>query len=247
MAVEFNDAFLKRRSERRFYLLAAILFPLIVLIGFARTYYLKGFFDVPPLASLLVHLHGGVMTAWVVLFIAQVWLIRSKNIRVHQTLGLASVGLAALILIVGFFTAISAAKNGANSTPADIPRLAFLAVPMFDLVMFAVLFGGALYYRKKSANHKRLMFLTAVNFLPPALARIPVASLASLGPLFFFGFPTLLIIAALVWDTWHNGRLNKVFLAGALLLIASYPLRMIIAGTDVWMRLAAWLTGFALV
>jgi hypothetical protein len=47
--------------------------------------------------------------------------------------------------------------------------------------MFAMLFGGAVYYRKKPAAHKSLMLLTAINFVPPALARIPIAPLLNLG------------------------------------------------------------------
>jgi hypothetical protein len=237
-----NEAFLERMRERRVYLIAAILFPLIILIGFARTYYLKGLFGAPPLASIVVHLHGGIMTAWVALFVGQVFLIRTKNIRIHQTLGFAGIALAVLILISGFLTAIAAGKNGAVSFPPDIPRLAFLVVPIFDLIVFAVLFAAAVYYRKRAANHKRLMMLTAINFLPPALGRFPIAGLQSLGPLFFFGVPTVLTIIALVYDTWQNRKLNKVFLAGAIFLIASYPLRIAIAGTEPWLAFAAWLT-----
>lgn len=240
-----NEVFLARMRERRLYLIAAIFFPLIILIGFARTYYLKELFNAPPLASLLVHLHGGIMSAWVALFVGQVFLIRTRNIRLHQILGFAGIALAILILISGFLTAIAAGKNGSASFPPDIPRLGFLVVPIFDLLVFAALFAAALYYRKRAANHKRLMLLTAVNFLPPALGRFPVAGIQSLGPLFFFGIPTILAIIALIYDTWHNGKLNKVFLAGAILLIASYPLRIAIAGTEGWLAFAAWLTTFS--
>ena len=192
-----NEVSLVRIRERRIYLIAAILLPVIVLIGFGRTYYLKGFFSAPPLSSYLVQIHGGLMTAWVTLFIAQVFLIRTKNIRVHQRLGYLGVAMAVLIVISGFFTAIAAAKNGAASFPPDIPRMSFLAVPMFDLLTFSVLFAAAVYYRKKAANHKRLMLLTAIGFLPPALGRFPIASIQSLGPLFFFGMPTVLMLLAL--------------------------------------------------
>jgi len=236
-----SEAALSRMREKRIYLAAAILFPLIVLIGFGRTYYLKEFFDAPPLASLLVHFHGLIMTAWVGLFFTQVFLIRSKNIRLHQTLGFAGIGLAALVIVSGFFTAIAAGKNGALSFPPDIPRLSFLAVPIFDLIIFAILFGAAVYYRKQAANHKRLILVTAISLLPPAVARFPIAGVTQLGPLFFFGVPTVIVIAALVYDTWHNGKLNKMFLFAALLLIASYPLRLAIAGTETWMSFAAWL------
>lgn len=240
MAVsQFPDA---RRATRRFYLLVAILFPLIVLAGFARTYYLKEIFGTPPLSSLLVHLHGLLMTTWVALFIAQVWFISSKRIRLHQRLGYLGVALAVTIIPVGVLTAINAAKYGSASAPPDIPPLSFLVVPVFDMVVFAILFGAAVYYRKRPANHKRLMLLTVLNFLPPAIARIPLAFVAAAGPLVFFGVPDILAIVFIVTDTWLERKINKVFLAGTILLIASHPLRLILGGTGTWMSFAEWLT-----
>lgn len=230
----------RHRVTRRFYLLVAILFPLIVLAGFAQTYYLKGFFDAPPVASMLVHLHGLVMTAWVILFITQVWFISSKRIKLHQKLGIASILLAVVVIVVGIATAIASAARG-GGVPG-IPPLEFLAVPFFDMIVFPILFGTAIYYRRRPANHKRLMLLTVLNFLPPAVARIPIASLQSLGPLWFFGFPDVLAIIFVIVDTWRHKKLNKVFLAGTLLLIVSHPLRLMLSGTDTWLRFAAWVT-----
>jgi hypothetical protein len=234
----------RRAFDRRLYMTAAILFPLIILAGFARTYYLKGLFDVPPLASPVVHLHGLLMTAWVALFATQVWFISSRRIRVHQRLGYAGIGLGVLIIATGFVTALRAARFGAASTPPGISPRAFLIVPLFDLLMFAILFGGAIYFRKRAAEHKRLMLLTVVNFLPPAIARIPIAPLQALGPLWFFGFPTVLTLLCLGLDTRRHAKLDKVFLAGALLLIASYVIRLALMDTSGWMELSGWLTSF---
>jgi hypothetical protein len=89
------------------------------------------------------------------------------------------------------------------------------------------------------------MLLTVLNFLPPAVGRIPIGSLESLGPLFFFGVPTLLAIGLLIYDTWRNRRLNTVFLVGAIILIGSYPLRIILSSTHAWTNFAAWLTTWA--
>lgn len=240
-----NEPFDWRRSDRRLFAAVAVLFPIVVLIGFARTYYLKFAFGNSPVPSLLVHLHGLVMTLWVGYFIAQVWLIRSKNVRLHMKVGMLGIALAIAILFVGFFTMISAAKYGSPSTPPDVVPLAFLAVPFFDLLMFAGLFGAAIYFRNRPANHKRLMLLTVLNFLPPAVGRIPIESFQTLGPLFFFGVPAALAIGLLVHDTWRNGKLNVVFLVGSLIMIASYPVRIILSGTDVWMRFAGWLASLA--
>lgn len=240
-----NEAFDWRRSDRRIYLAAAILFPVIILIGFGPTYYARFAFDRPPVASMLVHLHGILMTAWVVFFIAQVLLVRTRRQKVHINLGLLGIALAILVIVVGFFTAAAAAKFGATSAPPDIPPLAFFIVPVVDLIMFAGLFGAAIYYRTRPANHKRLMLLTVINFLPPAVARIPVEIFQTLGPLFFFGVPTVIAIGLLIYDTWRNRKLNMPFLVGALVLIASYPLRIVISGTGAWMNFAAWVTSWA--
>ena len=239
-----NDAAERRLFDRRLFKIAAFLFPLIILAGFARTYYLRGLFAVPPLPSVVVHVHGLTMTAWVALFITQVWLISSKRVRVHQRLGYAGIGLAVLILPIGLIAALRAAKYGSQSAPPGVNQLGFLIVPLFDLVMFVILFGAAIYYRKKPAQHKMLMLLTAINFLPPAIARIPIPQLQALGPVWFFGLPTILALFCVGLDRWRHGRLNGVFLAGTLALVASYVGRLMLMNTPGWMETARWLTSF---
>jgi hypothetical protein len=239
-----TEAVGRRLFDRRMFKVAAILFPLLIVAGFARTYYLRGLFNVPPLPSVLVHLHGILMTAWVALFVTQVWLISSKQVRVHQRMGYAGVALGLLILPLGFITALRAAKYGSASTPQGVPPLGFLIVPLFDLLMFTILFGAAIYYRKTPARHKMLMLLTAINFVPPAIARIPIPALQALGPLWFFGFPTLLALFCVILDARRQGRVNGLFLAGTLLLIASYVGRLMIMPTSGWMETARWLTSF---
>lgn len=234
-----------RRSERRLFALTAAFFALFILIGFARTYYLKFAFGNPPVRSFLVHVHGALMTAWILFFISQVWLIRTRRVAAHMRNGMIALALGVAMIVVGFFTAVAAAKNPGPSTPAGIAPLSFLAVPLFDLVLFAILFGAAIYYRRQPANHKRLLLLTVINFLPPGIARFPFEPFISGGPLVFFGIPTAITIGLLIYDTWLNGKLNKLFLAGSILLIASYPLRLMISGTDAWISFAAWLTTWA--
>jgi hypothetical protein len=46
-----------RRSDRRLYLGASLIFLALVLWTFTRTFYLKPFFGTPPLSTLL-HIHG---------------------------------------------------------------------------------------------------------------------------------------------------------------------------------------------
>src|SRR5690348_16530698 len=116
-----------RVSDRRLYILAAILFPLIVLAGFARTYYLKPFFHTPDLPGRIVHLHGIIMTAWVLLFITQVSLVAKRRTKLHQRLGYIGGALSALVVIVGILTALYAAARGGSPGP---PALQFLVIPL---------------------------------------------------------------------------------------------------------------------
>jgi len=239
-----DTALARRQFDRRLYLTAGILFPLLIFVGFAPTYYLKGLFGRPPLPSNLVHLHALVMTLWVVMFVVQVRLISAKQVRLHQTLGYAGIGLAALVLMTGLPTAMRAAKYGSTAAPPDIPPLSFMIVPVADLVMFALFFTAAVIYRRRAAEHKRLMLLTAINFLPPALGRIPIAPLQALGPLWFFGSPTALALLCIVLDARRHGRVNRMFVLGTALLVVSYVARIALMGTHAWINFATWLTTF---
>ena len=225
-----------RVNDRRLYILAAIITPLIVLAGFARTYYLKPFFSTPDLPGRIVHLHGIVMTTWVLLFIVQVSLVATRRTRVHQRLGIAGSVLAALVVVVGVLTALSAAARGATPGP---PPLAFLVVPLGDMFVFAVLIGLALYFRRKPQLHKRLMLLAAINLLTPAIARIPLSFIYNGGPLAFFGLTDLCLLGFVAYDTIKHRRLHPVFLWGSIFIVAMQPLRLLLAGTSLWMSFAA--------
>jgi hypothetical protein len=230
----------RRISDRRLYILAAILIPIIVVIGFARTYYLKGLFTTPPIPSPLVHLHGLVMSAWVILFVTQVSLVAARRTKTHQRLGVLGSVLAALVFIVGILTGISAAARGATPGP---PPLRFLAVPIGDMLVFGVLISMALYFRRKLDVHKRLMLLAAVNLLTPAIARIPLHFIEVGGPVAFFGLTDLCLIGCIAFDTIKHRRLHPVFLWGVLFIIVSQPLRLWFAGTDAWLKIATALVG----
>jgi hypothetical protein len=226
----------RRMSDRPLYLLAAVVVPVIVLLGFARTYYLKGFFATPPLPSRFVHLHGIVMTAWVALFIAQVSLVATRRTKTHQRLGVLGAVLAALVVLVGVLTGLYAAARGVSPGP---PALQFLVVPLGDMLVFAVLIAAALYYRRRLDIHKRLMLLAAIHLLAPAIARIPLDVITNGGALAFFGLTDLCLVAFIAFDTIRHRRLHPAFLWGALFIIVMQPLRIAIAGTDAWLRFAS--------
>lgn len=231
----------RRTAERRLYLGAAILAALVVVAGFARTYYLKGAFGTPEL-SILKHAHGLVMTTWFALFLVQVSLVAAGRTDVHRKLGVAGTLVAVLVVVVGTMTALTAAKSGV-SPPGAPPALIFLVIPLGDLVVFALLFSAAIAYRKRPDIHKRLMLLTTLSILTAAIARIPIDALAAGGLPAFFIATDLFILGCVAYDTVRNRRLHPAFFAGVILVIGSQVGRILLAGTPQWTQFAKWLVG----
>ena len=229
----------RRNLDHRFFGIAAAAVIVAVIVGFGPTFYLKPFFNYPPIARSIIYVHGFVMSAWVILFAVQVYFISSKNIKLHQKLGYAGIGLAVLVFATGLMVTVSAARFGTASAPANIPPLEFMIVPFGDMVVFAILFGAAVYYRKNSPNHKRLMLLTMINFLPPAIARFP-GGFIDYGPLWFYGVPTVITIALIALDTWYNRKLNRVFLFAGIFLVAAMWIRLPLSTTQGWLSFAQW-------
>jgi hypothetical protein len=236
-----NSSLLQRPSDRGIFLTAAIGFPLLVFIAYFRSYYFRPFFDPKPLTNALVHAHGVVMTLWVAYFAAQIALVRTKNVRLHMTTGLAGIVLAALVVVVGLVTAYDSHVVRLTAPPGVNPH-GFMFIAVADMIMFVLFFGGAIFFRKRPAEHKALMLMTAINFLPPAAVRLQFVPEKYI-ILWAYGIPDLIAIGALIWYTVKHRRLNKIFAAAVLLLIASQPLRIIFAGSKIWLDFIGWLVG----
>src|SRR5262249_31657957 len=73
------------RNHRLFYTGMSIAIILTVFVGFAPTYYLKGYFGGAPLTP-LVQVHGLVFTCWILLFFTQTALIARHRIGIHRRL-----------------------------------------------------------------------------------------------------------------------------------------------------------------
>ena len=228
-----------RRRERLFYLGMALAILITVFAGFSRTYFLKAQFGSPPL-SLLLHLHGLVFTSWILLFLTQTTLVATRRVNLHRRLGALGAVLAALVLILGTATAIIRAKQGA--APIGVPPLAFLAIPLTDMLVFAGLVGAAFYYRHRADVHKRLMTLATIALLAAPIARLPFAFMRNGGPPAFFGVADLFIVACVVYDLVTRRRIHPATIWGGLVIVASQPLRLMLSGTPGWLAFAAWLT-----
>lgn len=224
--------------SKLFYPAAAIVGCAIIFLGFARTYYLKEFFGTPALPTLL-HLHGIVMTAWMLLLVVQATLVSVRRTDIHRRLGVLGGVLAVAIVAIGVTVGIRSARLG--HAPTGIPALSFLAIPLGDMFVFATMVAAAMYYRRRPELHKRLMLIATVAVLPAGIARWPLGAVAH-NPIVFFGLADLLFIGCVIYDCIKTRRLSPAYLWGGLVLIASHPLRLMISGTAPWLAFAHWVT-----
>jgi hypothetical protein len=230
---------INKNRDRKFIIVLFLTVICVVFAGFARTYYLNALFAQRTLAW-IVRLHGGMFTAWFGLFLLQITLVATGRTDLHRRVGVAGVALACVIIPLSFAVSIHAAKYGFHSAPPNVPALIFLVVPFFDSIVFGILVTAGLLYRGKPQIHKRLMILSTLGILTPAVARIPLHFVRAYGILPVFAMADSFALAYIVYDTISHKRLHLACLWGGLLIVLSAPLRFIIGGSGAWLIFAKW-------
>jgi hypothetical protein len=231
------------RNDRLFYTGMGVLVALIVFAGFSRSYYLNGWFETPagtPPVGPLLHIHGAIFTAWVVLNIVQPALVAGRNTALHRKLGYAGAGLALLMVAFGNVAAV-AAMHGGFIGLGD-PR-AFYAIPFFAINSFAIIVFLAVRWRNRAETHKRLILLSATQLIEAAVARLPVAAIGAGAPFSFMIGADVVIVAGVAYDLVSRGRVHKVWLWGGGLIVLSQALRLAVANTGPWLAFAETMAG----
>lgn len=224
----------RNNTDHRFFMAAAVGIASIVFAGFARSYYLKSLFGMPAL-PLMLHVHGLVMTSWIVLFFTQTCLIAAHRVDWHRRLGMFGAALAGLVVVVGAITMVHAAAGAVRTPPTHPPAfLAIFGFNLVDLVVFATFVCTAIVLRRRSDLHKRLMLLATLSMLGQPFARVVSNSTALL-----LVYSCVLVCVAI--DTFRNRRLHVAHAWGAPLLLGSLQLAYLGAQTQAWIRLAKWL------
>jgi hypothetical protein len=226
----------------RFHLIAIVAVAALVLIGFARTFYLKIWFDTPPLTRLL-HLHGAMFTAWLALHYTQARLIAARRVDLHMRLGIAGAVLGYSMFFVGVAAAVQGAALGHQ--PTDAPPLVFMAIPVGTITVFVLLLTAALSMRRRPDWHKRLMLLATFALIIPAAARLST---------YFVGrpYPQIGIVATILLVAWcwiedrrRIGHVHPAYKIAGTFMVLSLPARMLMGYTETWQQFAQWLVSLA--
>ena len=227
-----------RTREHRFFAGMAGVIALVVFIGFARTYYLAAAFNAKPLAAPIVHIHGAVFTAWIVLLVVQTLLVGTGRQSTHRALGLVGFGLAPLVVILGVAVAIEMVKRFAVVPTVDSPLI--FAVALSEIAGFTVPVFFALHLRRKREVHKRLILIGTIAMTTAGFGRWPVAFLLH-KPLPAMLAAFTLLVAVMAFDVLSMRRLHPATVRGSAWVVFIELTGFAIGHTNVWRTLVAHL------
>ncbi|ULQ57117.1 hypothetical protein KJS94_02760 [Flavihumibacter rivuli] len=221
-----------------------IVFFILMLWAFWTTYFTKLFHQ----ENYRMHLHGVTLILWCLMLIVQPYLIRAKKVNIHRKIGKLSYLLVPLILL----TSLDLLKYRLSQTTA-LTNTNFYAVALVlnALVIFVILYGLAIYNRRKGAIHARYMLCTAFPMFTPITDRIifiyfpswlnyvPNIGGEPVAPVFGFTLADILLIGLSIWD-WRSHKRWNVFPFALLLLIGYHFSVLNFYKYPFWIKFCEW-------
>jgi hypothetical protein len=216
-----NTIALERSSLRLRFFFVAMACAVIatVFAGFAPTFYLRGSFTQTRPMSVLLHVHGIVFSAWVSVFLIQTLLIARGQRRLHQRFGWIGAGIAAAMVTLVTAAVIEQLRR-VNGFPP--PPLA-VALSAFDIIVFAILVAAALYFRKRSDWHKRLMLSATIILLGAPMFRF-IIHFVGIGDMAKVSIVSTLLVDAFflpcfAYDLLTRRRIHPAYLVALVLIV----------------------------
>lgn len=220
-----------------FYFYLSLWMCAIVALGFVPGFFLPRP-DPTVLQNPVVHLHALVYVGWLALVAYQMRLPSQGRVADHRRVGQWIVYYAVLLVAMGLWVTFSRFFDRIEMGDAVGARIQMWP-PFSDMMVFPVLFGLALAYRKQPELHKRLMVLACCMLTIPGAARI-----------FFLGSPPDILAIELIFlspvyigilrDWLVERRVYPVYMIG-LAVLALMPLRMVVVDWPVWQTFTDWL------
>ncbi|WP_336896515.1 hypothetical protein [Novosphingobium sp.] len=204
--------------ERDYFLAFLALGVAGVVLGFVPPSWARfnGLADYP--APITLQIHAGLFLGWVVLLAAQIVFIRQGNPEMHKRLGLIGAAMIPAMAISSVFAETYSDRFAAIHQPGG---QRFLIVPIFSLGLFLAFTTAGLLLRRRSAIHKRLMFLGTTLLFGAAWSRVtepllmPIVGNHGMG--FFihrFIMTNAFLIMLAMFDWRTKGRLLPVSVLG---------------------------------
>jgi FtsH-binding integral membrane protein len=191
--------------DRYFYFAMSLLVAGIVVWGFSHSVNENLFHPAVP-RPFFLWIHAAAFSGWVAFYMFQSALVRTRNVKWHRFFGWFGVGLASVMVVLGFTIAVI--MNRFEAVVLHEPDPAFLAIPFSDMVFFGVLVALAIYWRRKPELHRRLLFIATCALLDAPFARISFLFNNNL----FYPCIDAVMLLGVVRDLMVNRRIHKVYL-----------------------------------
>lgn len=135
-------------------------------MGFWPSYFSPG----ASSATFAQHFHAVAMLIWLLMLIAQPWLISSRRRGVHRLIGRVSLLLAPVIVV----SALLAVYDNLARLPQPYPPigLSFFWLGLGSAMYFAMLYSLAILNRRDMQIHARYMVATSLVFIVPGMGRL---------------------------------------------------------------------------
>ena len=235
-----NPALSAHLRDRRFYLFITLLAAALVFAGFARTFSLKGVYAMLHLPALFI-VHGVVFSSWLVILVTQAFLVSARRIRIHKTLGYASLAIVIAMFALGWIMSVDAAQRG-FTPPGGPPPLAFLAFQLLGLFAFVALIAAAYLLRNRPETHKRLMVGATILLLTPAVARIFLLFTTNGVLPKTLGVQLALLLGCMAYDFITRKRIHVAWIWSTVAFLL-FVFGAIFGGTTrAWLAIAHWIT-----
>jgi hypothetical protein len=227
------------RGSRYFYSSVAVIMLAIMFAGF-YPYYLHGEGPggrtISSDLSSLVFIHGGAMTAWLMLFLVQSLLVPARKIRIHMKLGWLAIAVGLIASASGFKLAIESVRSAPEMIFSGMEYRQYLLVMLTDFAVFTLFVLAGVLFRRKREVHRAMMLLACLSVLGAATNRIPVLShifghtglIGDFGPTFILG--ALFLLVRFFFDRALDRRFSVGFAVMTLIHISSY----LFATSDTW-------------
>ena len=197
-----------------------------------------------PPAPPVVHLHGVVFIAWMILLLMQSALVSAGNVKLHRTLGTWGIAQGTATILIGLMMQLVASARGhAAGRPAGTDGL-YLGLLAF--LGFAVMFTLAIRNRTRPDIHRRMILFAMLPVIPPGVNRFWANALGLDDPVpTFWLYATVWSMAAaiLVHERRTTGRIGGYSLLGTGWIAVEGLLHEAVVGSAGFERVAAAILG----
>ena len=214
--------------DRWIYVFMAAWFILIVLVGFIPDAMMKVALVKagarPPFPPIL-HVHAVLMGSFLLLLLAQTWLVATGRKALHMQLGVVGIVLAAALVVAGFILAPTMYYQVWGGATFGSPAVRQALTPVLPIVenilllqiaagiMFALFITIALSMRERNAGiHKRMVILAIAVPLGAAIDRMSwLPSTMPASPVATDLYVLLAVAPMFVWDVVRNKRVHEAY------------------------------------